>query len=807
MDGSKNFLLLIQLENEKIYVTKERRVLVFETDNCTTDFVIPSEKLEKIKSWFVSSEFDDTSTSFAILVEEDIKTDDIELIKRIKDELLNLTYSEVHDALTDIAINNYYVEQVENFYGIVVKEDLKKLLSYTSNGCFITDKQVNFLSHREIIEGKKFKKKGLIPLFKGEDYITFSPFENKFMDHDGNSFVSLDEVFGYVPEEDKTIEVTSEKVEEDTQSTNEENLFEEIPVKEEKLEVPVEEEKVDVDKVLDNIDRQIERLSAGIVKESSDEIEKEEVKDEETHYESENPNVDKVLDNEELEKLTDEINAKLEKIEQSDREIEFLDLSNNSQKLPNVQVKDNNLDRKQLDELMNLIEQEIEKLNEEEVVPEEDGKIIIFKPKLQPVVQKVKTFEEEDIEVATEKTDEKEAVYYPSDILSSITNTFENFVVNLNDHQKLVVEHLPYYELNDSFGIIQVPEIELNDYSLIPGKEIKIDKIKFLVHDLTHNRVDLIVKSAPNIYMENGTKLRKESHIVIGLNDEYTFKLHKNDAMETWTIRMNQATFERELRELDYHNILSLVSKTKYYPQLGNLEKYELQKTIMLFLNLVMKKQDYDTLDKLYKIIKNDKEKYEEFVTDYVLQDAYKQKDTLPSYEDKKDFLEKINFVRGLVDSNWLDYPRYIFGSHNYFAKDAFLKNYLEDLNEKLQESAFYDYLKKILNEYNLFKDLDKEGTKNLELCLQYLSLVYKHNPYVGENAKYKIEKAILIGVSEEDLALLISKICRRGIKEYANFREYETNLREKYRVGELKYPIYSEYFELEDIRMGDSYE
>ena len=55
--------------------------------------------------------------------------------------------------------------------------------------------------------------------------------------------------------------------------------------------------------------------------------------------------------------------------------------------------------------------------------------------------------------------------------------------------------------------------------------------------------------------------------------------------------------------------------------------------------------------------------------------------------------------------------------------------------------------------------------------------------------------------------SLLISKLCRRGIKDYSTFIEYESVMKEKYRLGSLKYPLYSEDFGIEEIRNGGEYD
>ena len=64
-----------------------------------------------------------------------------------------------------------------------------------------------------------------------------------------------------------------------------------------------------------------------------------------------------------------------------------------------------------------------------------------------------------------------------------------------------------------------------------------------------------------------------------------------------------------------------------------------------------------------------------------------------------------------------------------------------------------------------------------------------------------------MIGATEEDISLLISKLCRRGIRDYSVFVEYDVMMKNKYRLGELQYPIFSESFGIEEIRNGGEYD
>lgn len=405
------------------------------------------------------------------------------------------------------------------------------------------------------------------------------------------------------------------------------------------------------------------------------------------------------------------------------------------------------------------------------------------------------------------KTEEKEAISLNELVLNSIEHGTNNYKINFNDTQKLVVEHLPYCEISNNFGVIQIPEIEIDKITLLPDGKLDLGKIKLIVSKLTSNKVELLIQSATNIVDNENNKLKVGSNITLDLNTELTFRLNKKGAMETWTLKMEKSTFEKELRNIDYAKVMNLISNLEGYKKLGNIEKYELQKSVMLFIDFTMRYNEQKDLDELYRILEKEPTLYEEFITKYNIKHALELKNSLSTYDSKKEFVTKLNYVEGLIDAKWLDYPRYIFKTHNYFSKDEFLQDFLEDLNITLKEEDFADYLKKLFKEYDMFKDLDEVGKDNLDKCLEYLSLLYKYNLYLGEKYKYEIEKTFMIGATEEDIALLISKLCRRGIKDYSYFIEYDVMMKNKYRLGELKYPIFSESFGIEEIRNGGEYD
>ena len=392
-------------------------------------------------------------------------------------------------------------------------------------------------------------------------------------------------------------------------------------------------------------------------------------------------------------------------------------------------------------------------------------------------------------------------------IYNSITNGLDNYKINFNDTQKLTVEHLPYYEFTNDFGVIQIPEIEIDKMTLLPDSELDFGKMKLVVSTLKNDKVELLVQNTSTIVDQNDNKLKKGMYLTLDLESELTLRLSKKGAMETWTLSMEKSTFEKELRNIDFNRVMNLIKEFESYRNLGNIEKYELQKSVMLFIDFVMRYKEEEKLEELYDILEKEPTAYEEYITKYNIEKALELKDSLGTYEEKQRFIKKLNFVNGLIEAKWLDYPRYIFKSHSYFYKDEFLESYLESLNETIKEKDLSTYLKKLFKEYDMFEGLSEEGKENLDKCLEYLSVLYKVHPDIGEDIKYNIEKSFMIGADEEEISLLISKLCRKGIKDYSIFTEYDQNMKEKYRVGELKYPIYSESFGLEEIRNGGEYD
>ena len=553
-------------------------------------------------------------------------------------------------------------------------------------------------------------------------------------------------------------------------------ISEEIGKETEKVLAKLEAEKTKIEKAKDKSEKDGVKISDTIEKEAEKILEK---LNKETENQNEIVTISKGIEKE-TEKALAKINTEIEKLDQVKE---------------NAEQKINISEELQKQATIILAKLEAEVKEKERLIEEQR----IAKEKIKEERKKAREIKA--------KQDKEDLLNLTNLVNNSIYNGFDNYKINFNDTQKLLVEHLPYYEIPTDFSVIQIPEIEYQKLTILPGASINLGRIKLNVEKCNEDSVEFSVQTVSTIVDKDGNKIKKGDIITIKLDEKTDIRLSKKQAMETWSLKIEKSTFEKELRNIDFKKIMSLIVGLESFKKLGNIEKYELQKALMLFLNFVMENKDFKSLDELYEIINKKEDLYEEYITKYNNEQSLKNKDSLRTYEEKKAYLTKMNYINGLIDAKWLDYPRYIYSSHDYFEKDEFLDEFLDELNNSLKEHDFYDYLMKLFNEYEMFKDLDEVGKDNLDKCIDYLSRLYKHNPELSEDNKYKIEKSFMIGATEEEMALLISKLCRRGIRDYSVFVEYNALMRDKYLMGELKYPVYSEYFEIEEIRNGGEYD
>ena len=185
---------------------------------------------------------------------------------------------------------------------------------------------------------------------------------------------------------------------------------------------------------------------------------------------------------------------------------------------------------------------------------------------------------------------------------------------------------------------------------------------------------------------------------------------------------------------------------------------------------------------------------YEEFITDYNIKEVEKNT-TFKSFNDKKIFVEKVNFVDTLIKYNFLSYPRYIFSTVSYFDKDKIMKEFDYIFNKMITKETFKEYLIKLFEQNSLYQKV----SKNFEYMLNLLSNMYYVDIKNGEDKKYYIEKLVIDNTKEDDLSYNISVLLSAYIKDEKLREEYLEDLQDKYTKGELKEPIYNNMLEVND--------
>lgn len=445
--------------------------------------------------------------------------------------------------------------------------------------------------------------------------------------------------------------------------------------------------------------------------------------------------------------------------------------------------------------IADLIDDKLEEILRIEKETHEKEKVAKIKSKLELMTEKNEKAK------AKAKAKMESMKNYRLDIADALYKTSRNFAFNLNEVATMIVDHLPYYEQSEGLGIIKIPDLVTNHYNLLESDEIDLGKIVLKLNNLSDKYCTLEVVRAPFVVDQEAKSLRSGTKLNFKYDEAKSFRLDEKGVMETWSIRVEKASFTAELRTVEYGKLMKLLRNTETYQSYCELEKYECKNSIMLFLYFVMNYKEEERLDELARIIVEEEKLYEEFLTAHNISHAMQEKDILATFFDKEKFIEKANFVRGLIDSNWLEYPRYIFGQHRYFERDSVMEEYINYRNDNLTETALAEYFQKIFSQNQLFEELNAEEKESLDKSINYLSLVYKENPVYGETVKYEVEKQILTNESEEDLALLISKLCSKGIIDYNDYKDYEYKIQELYRQGNLKYPIFSEKFELTSAR------
>ena len=318
MGSNNNFLLKIHMEEndniKEIYLNKERRSFTFINDECISDLIIPEFKVTSLNMILEHvSDNNENEHYYAEYYkeEETIREYDKEKIELLINMVTKININDFIDYQDKIKINEYYIDNIIDAYNCVLPKEIKKILSYTTNGVvFSGDEKIYLIPHFEIVESKN-KFTNFIPFmiknnnsYIGYDYkssLIKEICDDKVL-REGNTLKELLEKETFI---ETTAEVKANAID------NDENKFEE-----------------QYENTMKNIDYQFERLNNGISKENIDE--KKQIEDEIKI------GVRKSL--EELEKtnsLIDEIDINIEKVSLKHNHIKA-----NKQKEKNIKTKE-----------------------------------------------------------------------------------------------------------------------------------------------------------------------------------------------------------------------------------------------------------------------------------------------------------------------------------------------------------------------------------------------------------------------------------------------------------------------------------
>lgn len=375
-------------------------------------------------------------------------------------------------------------------------------------------------------------------------------------------------------------------------------------------------------------------------------------------------------------------------------------------------------------------------------------------------------------------------------LLEGFNDTLFNFNKDLNNTSKIYISHVPYVSKNNN-SLLVIPKIEEYTIDLVNDIEFKISNLTLKVKSLNNKEISLKAMSKSNILIDKKV-VNKNDVLTFKMNEEHVFSLDSKEGIETWNFKFKKETFKKEYRRIHFEKIKQILERKDEFKKLTTLEKYETYKALVLFLYFINQKQDEAKLDELYSLL--DSNLYEEFITDYNIKEVEKNT-TFKSFNDKKIFVEKVNFVDTLVKYNFLSYPRYIFSTVSYFDKDKIMKEFDYIFNKMITKETFKEYLIKLFEQNSLYQKV----SKNFEYMLNLLSNMYYVDIKNGEDKKYYIEKLVIDNTKEDDLSYNISVLLSAYIKDEKLREEYLEDLQDKYTKGELKEPIYNKILEVND--------
>ena len=182
MNSNNNFLLKIHMEEEgsikEIFLNKERRSFTFVNEECVSDLIVPEFKITSLNMILKNTSETSGDETYYAEYEKDnelIREYDKEKINLLVNMITTITINDFLEYQDKIKVNDYYVDNIIDAYNCVLPIEVKRLISYTTNGVVFGGKdKIYMMPHDDIVNYSKEIKNFIPIMIKNEtNYIGF----------------------------------------------------------------------------------------------------------------------------------------------------------------------------------------------------------------------------------------------------------------------------------------------------------------------------------------------------------------------------------------------------------------------------------------------------------------------------------------------------------------------------------------------------------------------------------------------------------------------------------------------------------
>ena len=171
MDNSGNFILKVHIQDndlKEIFLNKENRCFSFFNDECVADLVLPEFKLTSLKVLVKNVASDKKNDNYYAEYNDDgqkVYEYDRDKVKLLSEMVTNITVADFLEFIDRTKQNDFYIDNIVDIYNATIPEEVKRLVSYTTNGFKFNESDIRMLAHEEILDSD-FRKDKFIPIFE-----------------------------------------------------------------------------------------------------------------------------------------------------------------------------------------------------------------------------------------------------------------------------------------------------------------------------------------------------------------------------------------------------------------------------------------------------------------------------------------------------------------------------------------------------------------------------------------------------------------------------------------------------------------